>query len=55
MPWALPTVLMSVCLAATERFCTGDAQRARSMLSFMLNGLACRIRKSETPHGEKDS
>jgi GT2 family glycosyltransferase len=43
LPWALPTVVISVCLAAAERFCRGDAKRARSMLSFMLSGLAARI------------
>jgi GT2 family glycosyltransferase len=51
MPWALPTVLMSVCLAAAERFCTGEVKRARSMLSFMFNGLAYRIRKTESNMG----
>ncbi|MGC2476934.1 MAG: glycosyltransferase family 2 protein [Candidatus Sulfotelmatobacter sp.] len=55
LPWALPTVLVSVCLAATERLCTGDAQRAGSMLSSMLSGLAGRIPRSENPLGEKDS
>jgi|SRR5215472_1133082 len=52
MPWALPTVLTSVCLAAAERFCTGDAQRAGSMLSYMLSGLADRIPRSENHLGE---
>lgn len=43
IPWALPTVLTSVCIAAAERFCTGDVNRARLMLSYMLRGLATRI------------
>jgi len=42
-PRALPTVLISVCLAAAERFVTGDVRRARSMLSYMLCGLYGRL------------
>jgi len=41
--WALPTVLISVCLAAAERFCAGDFNRASSMLSYMLRGLVARV------------
>jgi hypothetical protein len=43
LPWALPTVLISVCLAAAERLWAGDAKRAILMLSSMLRGLAARI------------
>lgn len=55
VPWALPTVLISVCLAAAERFCTGDAKRARSMLSCMLRGLAARIPRTETGMGTQSA
>jgi GT2 family glycosyltransferase len=47
-PWALPTVLISVCFAAAERFFTGDPKRARSMLSCMLYGLAGRIPRTQS-------
>jgi GT2 family glycosyltransferase len=43
LPWALPTVLISVCISAVERLCRGDAKRAKSMFSSMLSGLAARI------------
>ncbi len=39
-PWALPTVLIAVCLAAAFRLCRGDARRAHAMLTSMLRGLA---------------
>ena len=41
-PWALPTVLITVCLAAAHRLCHGDARRAYGMLAFMLRGLVTR-------------
>ncbi|MGA8272584.1 MAG: glycosyltransferase family 2 protein [Candidatus Sulfotelmatobacter sp.] len=51
LPWALPTVLLSVCFAAAERLCRGDAKRATAMLSFMLRGLIARIpRTAESSH-----
>jgi GT2 family glycosyltransferase len=40
LPWALPTVMFSVCLAALERICRGDAKRAKSMFLAMLSGIA---------------
>jgi hypothetical protein len=38
-PWALPTVLIAVCLAAVHRLCLGDLKRARTIFTFMLRGL----------------
>jgi GT2 family glycosyltransferase len=38
-PWALPTVLISVCLAAIHRFCIGDMKRAKVMVGSMVQGL----------------
>jgi len=38
-PWALPSVLTTVCLAATFRFCRGDVKRAVAMVDWMLKGL----------------
>jgi GT2 family glycosyltransferase len=38
-PWALPTVLAAVCLAALERMCCGDWRRGRMMLSAMMDEL----------------
>jgi len=38
-PWALPTVLVAVCLAAGYRLCRGDAGRAYGMLVLALQGL----------------
>jgi hypothetical protein len=51
MPWALPTVLMSACLAVAERFCTGDAERAKSMLSGIFSGLAGHIPRTASNVG----
>lgn len=51
-PWALPTVLISVCFAAAERFCRGDAKRAGSMVSSMLTGLSARIPRSAAESGD---
>lgn len=42
IPWALPTVLLTVCLAAAQRMCRGDVKRAYGMLAFMLRGLVTR-------------
>jgi len=42
-PWALPTVVASVCLAAAFRMSQGDGERAKAMLSFMLQGLTADI------------
>jgi GT2 family glycosyltransferase len=41
-PWALPSVLASVSLAAAERLWHGDRERALAMVSFMLQGLTMR-------------
>jgi hypothetical protein len=38
-PWALPSVLAWICLAAAYRLWRGDRERAEAMLSFMLQGL----------------
>jgi hypothetical protein len=38
-PWALPSVLVCTCLSAIHRLCLGDVQRAKAMLSYMLQGL----------------
>lgn len=38
-PWALPSVLVCVCLAAAHRLYLGDSKRARVMLTSMLQGL----------------
>jgi len=38
-PWALPSVLISVSLAAVHRLLSGDPERAKAMLAFMLQGL----------------
>ena len=46
-PWALPTVLASVCLAAAHRLCLRDLKRAKTMFSFMLWGLMAHIPRSE--------
>ncbi|MGC2448761.1 MAG: glycosyltransferase family 2 protein [Candidatus Sulfotelmatobacter sp.] len=43
VPWALPTVLMSVCLTAIERLCTGDVRRSLTVMSCMLNGVCGNI------------
>lgn len=39
LPWAMPTVLISVFLAAAHRALCGDRERAKAMLTFMLRGL----------------
>ncbi len=39
LPWALPSVLVSVCLAAAYRAWRGDLERAKAMLTFMMQGL----------------
>lgn len=55
LPWALPTVLISVCFSAAERFCRGDVKRARSMVSNMLTGLSARIPRTATGAGHLPS
>ncbi len=42
-PWALPSVLISVVLSAASRLWSGDVERAKAMLSFMLEGLSTKI------------
>jgi len=39
LPWALPSVLVTVCLAAGYRAWRGDFERAKLMLKSMLEGL----------------
>jgi len=39
LPWALPSVLVTVCFASGYRALRGDFQRARLMLKSMLRGL----------------
>jgi GT2 family glycosyltransferase len=49
LPWALPSVLLSVSLAAAYRAWRGDLERAKAMLTFMLQGLRlkpCKTRNS---------
>lgn len=52
-PWALPSVLASVSLAAAYRFCLGDPKRAKLMFSFMLRGLQSDASRTEGPRGLK--
>jgi GT2 family glycosyltransferase len=42
LPWALPTVLVWVLLAACYRLCRGDAERAKAMLVWSIKGLMYR-------------
>jgi GT2 family glycosyltransferase len=44
LPWALPTVLIWVCIAAAHRLFLGDAERAKLMLKAMLQGLTAPAR-----------
>lgn len=39
LPWAIPSVLVTVCLAAGYRALRGDLERAKLMLRSMLQGL----------------
>lgn len=48
VPWALPSVLISVVLAAGYRLLRGDAKRARVMLGSMFDGLRDDGRSAET-------
>jgi GT2 family glycosyltransferase len=36
-PWALPTVVGAICLAALERICRGDWRRGKMMLTTMMD------------------
>lgn len=47
VPWALPSVLVTVVLAAGYRLLRGDAKRARVMLGSMFDGLRDRGRSAE--------
>jgi hypothetical protein len=38
-PFALPSVLASIILAAIHRFCLGDVERAKAMMLYMIKGL----------------
>jgi GT2 family glycosyltransferase len=42
-PWAVPSVLASISLAAVHRALHGDRERALAMISFMLQGLTMPI------------
>ncbi len=41
VPWTLPTVMVSLALAAMERLVRGDAKRSVTMLRSMIEGLTC--------------
>jgi hypothetical protein len=53
-PWALPTVVASICLAAAHRFYLGEGRRAMAMLSFMLLGLRANTPATEKPRRAND-
>lgn len=53
LPWALPSVLTSVCLAAAHRLCLRDLRRAKVMLSFMLQGLMTHIPRTDKCEARK--
>jgi GT2 family glycosyltransferase len=38
-PWALPTVILVICIAAAQQLCVGDFRRVRIMLASALEGL----------------
>lgn len=46
LPWALPSVLGSIFLAAVYRLLLGDMKRSKVMLSFMLRGLLKNVPRS---------
>ena len=46
-PTMLPSVLAWTCLAAAHRLCLGDLEHAKTMFSFMLQGLKFPISKTE--------
>jgi GT2 family glycosyltransferase len=48
LPWALPSVLATVVLAAGYRLLLGDPKRARVMLASMFKGLRNHARTAET-------
>jgi GT2 family glycosyltransferase len=48
LPWALPSVLATVVLAAGYRLLRGDPKRARVMLASMFEGLRDHPRSTET-------
>jgi len=48
-PLALPSVLVSVILAAVYRLCRGDLERAKVMISSMFSGLLDRKMPTATP------
>jgi hypothetical protein len=48
LPWALPSVLITVVLAAGYRLVRGDPERARVMLASMFEGLRDHARTAET-------
>ncbi len=52
-PWALPSVVGSVTLAAAYRLLLGDPKRARAMFSFMLRGLTESTSTKKNILGEK--
>jgi hypothetical protein len=48
LPWALPSVLITVVLAAGYRLARGDPKRARVMLASMFEGLRDHARSART-------
>lgn len=58
LPWALPTVILSICLAVVERLCWGEGRRAKAMLESLFEGLFEKIprtaaAKSESANGSR--
>jgi GT2 family glycosyltransferase len=51
-PWALPTVLLTLAIAALERLFTGDWQRARLIVASAWQGLIAPLHSR--PHGHSD-
>jgi GT2 family glycosyltransferase len=47
LPWALPSVLVSVILSSAHRLLSGDFRRAWGMFLFMLRGLSEGVPKSK--------
>lgn len=44
-PWALPTVIASICVAAADRLLHGDPERFKAILSYMVQGLVTPVSK----------
>lgn len=58
-PWAVPTVMLVICVAAAQQFFLGDLRRVRVMLTSMLTGLlrqvprTCKVRDVQMNDGAK--